>query len=58
MTRVFIEENGGAKALSQFTGTRFQRVIDTFRWVIGLVANPVLRPALKLPLLGNEEGGL
>jgi hypothetical protein len=58
MTRVFIEENGKAKALSQFTGTRFQRVIDAFRWVIGLVANPVLRPALKLPFLGNEEGGL
>jgi len=58
MTRVFIEENGEAKALSQFMGTRFQRVIDKFRWVVGLVANPMLRPALKLPFLGNEEGGL
>lgn len=28
MTRVFIEANGEAKALSQFTGTRFHRVID------------------------------
>lgn len=58
MTRVFIEEKGEIKALSQFTGTRFQRVIDKFRWVIGLVANPVLRPALKASFLGNEEGGL
>ncbi len=58
MTRVFIEENGEAKALSQFTGTRFQRVIDKFRWVIGLVANPFVRPALRLPFVGYEEGGL
>jgi len=58
MTRVFIEENGGAKALSQFTGTRFHRIIDKFRWVIGLVANPVVRPALRLPFAGYEEGGL
>lgn len=58
MTRVFLEENGEAKALSQFTGTRFHRVVDKYRWVIGLVANPVVRPALKLPFLGNEEGGL
>lgn len=58
MTRVFIVQNGEAKALSQFTGTRFQRVIDKFRWVIGLVANPLVRPALRLPFLGYEEGGL
>jgi hypothetical protein len=58
MTRVFVEEGGGAKPLSQYTGTRFHRVIDKFRWVMGLVANPVLRPALKLPFRGNEEGGL
>jgi hypothetical protein len=58
MTRVFIEQEGEAKALSQFTGTRFQRVIDKFRWVIGLVANPLVRPALRLPFLGYEEGGL
>jgi hypothetical protein len=58
MTRVFLEENGEAKPLSQFTGTRFQRVVDKFRWVISLVANPVVRPALRLPFLGYEEGGL
>lgn len=58
MTRVFIEEDGKAKALAQFTGTRFERVVDKFRWVIGLVANPVVRPALRLPFLGYEEGGL
>jgi hypothetical protein len=58
MSRVFIEEEGAAKALSHYTGTRFHRVIDKFRWVMGLVANPVLRPALKLPFRGNEEGGL
>jgi hypothetical protein len=58
MTRVFIEQNGAAQPLSQFTGTRFQRVIDKFRWVIGLVANPLVRPALRLPFFGYEEGGL
>lgn len=58
MTRVFIEQDGEAKALSQFTGTRFERVIEKFRWVIGLVANPIVRPALRLPFLGYEEGGL
>jgi hypothetical protein len=58
MTRVFLEEDGEPKPLSQFTGTRFHRVIDKFRWVIGLVANPIVRPALRLPFLGYEEGGL
>jgi len=58
MTRVFLVEGGEAKALSQFTGTRFERLVDKFRWVIGLAANPVLRPALRLPFLGYEEGGL
>ena len=58
MTRVFLEENGEAKALSQFTGTRFHRIIDKFRWVISLAANRALRPALRLPFMGHEEGGL
>ena len=58
MTRVFIEQGGETKALSQFTGTRFERVIEKFRWVIGLVVNPLVRPALRLPFLGYEEGGL
>jgi hypothetical protein len=58
MARVFIEQNGEVKGLSQFTGTRFHRFVDKFRWVISLVAHPVLRPALRLPFLGHEEGGL
>ena len=58
MTRVFIEENGGTLPLAHFTGTRFHRIIDKFRWVLALAASPVLRPALRLPFLGSEEGGL
>ena len=58
MSRVFLIENGQAKALSQFTGTRFHRLIDKFRWWMALLASPALRPALRLPFLGNEEGGL
>ncbi len=58
MTRVFCIENGEAKALSQYTGTRFHRLVDKFRWWMALAASPALRPALRLPFLGNEEGGL
>ena len=58
MTRVFIEENGMAIPLSQFAGTRFHRVVDKFRWLLALAARPALRPALRLPFLGSEEGGL
>jgi hypothetical protein len=58
MTRVFIEENGVPTPLSQFTGTRFHRIIDKFRWILSLSSNRVVRPALRLPFLGNEEGGL
>ncbi len=58
MTRVFCIENGEAKALSQYTGTRFHRLIDKFRWWMALAASPAIRPALRLPFLGNEEGGL
>ena len=58
MSRVFFEENGVAKPLSQFTGTRFHRIVDKYRWVLALAASPKLRPALRLAFLGNEEGGL
>jgi hypothetical protein len=58
MTRVFCIENGEGKPLSQYTGTRFHRLIDKFRWWMALAASPALRPALRLPFLGNEEGGL
>lgn len=58
MTRVFVEQNGEVKALSQFMGTRFHLVVDKFRWAISLVANPVIRPALRLPFIRNEGGGL
>jgi hypothetical protein len=57
-SHMFIEENGSATPLAQFTGTRFHRVVDKFRWVMALVASPTLCPALRLPFLGNEEGGL
>ena len=58
VTRVFIEDNGVIKPLSQFAGTRFLRMVEKFRWIMSLAANPLLRPALKLPFLGNEEGGI
>ena len=58
MTRVFIEQDGEPRALTQFSHTRFKRVVEKFRWVMGLVANPLIRPALRLPFVGYEEGGL
>ena len=59
MTRVFIEDrHGEMQPLSQFNGTRFERVVDQFRWVMALLASPQLRPALRMAFLGNEEGGI
>jgi len=59
MTRVFIpDERGAPRPLSDFTGTRMQRLIDRFRWVMGLLASPQLRPALRMTFLGHEEGGI
>ena len=58
MSRVFIEVNGEAKPLSQFTGTRFHRIVDKYRWLLALAASPTLRPALRLAFLGNQQGGL
>lgn len=59
MTRFFLEDQDGTpKPLSQFTGTRFQRIIDTFRWVMALLSSPQIRPALRFTFLGGEGGGL
>jgi len=59
MTRIFCEdENGVPRPLSEFTGTRFQRVVDKFRWIMALLASPQMRPALRLALLGSEEASL
>src|SRR5580700_4208395 len=59
MTRVFIPgADGSPRPLSDFMGTRFQRVIDKFRWIMALLANPRMRPAVRLAFPGNEEGGL
>jgi hypothetical protein len=58
MTRVFIEQDGESRPLTQFSHTRFKRVVEKFRWVMGLVTNPLIRPALRLPFHGYEEGGL
>jgi len=59
MTRIFLEdEDGSPKPLSEFTGTRFHRIIDKFRWVMAFLASPQMRPAMRLTFLGGEEGGL
>ena len=59
MTRVFLQcKDGSSRPLSEFTGTRFQRVIDKFRWVMAFLASPQARPAVRLAFLGNDEGGL
>jgi len=38
MSRIFCIENGEARPLSKYTGTRSQRVIDQCRWWIALLA--------------------
>jgi hypothetical protein len=59
MARVFIPRaDGSPQPLSDFMGTRFQRVVDVFRWIMALLVSPQVRPAVRLALLGNEEGGL
>ena len=59
MTRVFCEDpNGVARPVSEFTGTRFQAVVDRFRWIMALLASPQMRPAMRLALLGSEEASL
>jgi len=59
MSRVFIEDRDGSpRPLSDFTGTRFQRFVDKFRWIMALLASPKVRPALRIAFLGNHEGGL
>jgi len=59
MTRVFIDRaDGSPRPLSDFMGTRFQRVVDKFRWIMAFLVSPQVRPAVRLAFLGNEEGGL
>jgi hypothetical protein len=59
MTRVFIPgADGSPRPLSDFMGTRFQRVVDAFRWIMAFLLSPKMRPAVCLAFLGNEEGGL
>jgi hypothetical protein len=59
MTRVFIPgADGSPHPLSDFTGTRFQRVVDIFRRIMAFLVSPKVRPAVRLALFGNEEGGL
>jgi hypothetical protein len=59
MTRVFHEaEDGRAKPLSSFLGARFEHFVEPFRRIMGLLASPQFRPALRLALRGNEETGL
>jgi hypothetical protein len=59
MARVFVEaQDGSSRPLSDFMGTRFQRVIDRFRWIMARLVSPRVRPAVRLAFLGNEEGGL
>jgi hypothetical protein len=59
MTRVFIPgADGSPRPLSDFMGTRFQRVIDKFRWVMGFLVSPQIRSAMRLGFLDNQDGAL
>jgi len=58
MTRVFApDEHGESRPLSDFTGTRFQRVVEPLRWIMSLLVSPQMRPAMRMTFLGNQEGG-
>jgi hypothetical protein len=59
MSRVFIEvEDGSTRPVSDFTGTRFQLLVDKFRWIMAFLVSPQVRPAVRLAFLGQEDGGL
>lgn len=59
MKRVFVEDkNGEPHPVSEYNSTRFERVVDTFRWIMALLASPRMRPALRIALLGGEEASL
>jgi hypothetical protein len=59
MSRVFIEgDDGSTRPVSDFTGTRFQSLVDKFRWVMAFLVSPQVRPAVRLAFLGQEDGGL
>jgi|SRR5579871_3331729 len=59
MSRIFIEgDDGSTRPVSDFTGTRFQSLVDKFRWVMAFLASPQVRPAVRLAFLGQEDGGL
>lgn len=59
MTRVFHEaEDGKARPLSSFLGPKFERFVEPFRRIMGMLASPQFRPALRLALGGSEEAGL
>jgi hypothetical protein len=58
MTRVFApDEHGESRPLSDFTGIRFQRVVDPLRWIMSLLVSSQVRPAMRMTFLGNQEGG-
>jgi hypothetical protein len=59
MTRVFIPgADGSPRPLSDFMGTRFQRVIDKFRWVMGFLVSSQVRSAMRFTFLNNQDGAL
>ena len=59
MTRFFMQHpDGTITPLTIFAGTKLERIIDRFRWVSGILTSPRLRPAVRLTVLGSEEGGL
>jgi hypothetical protein len=59
MTRFFMEHpDGTITPLTIFAGTKLERIIDRFRWASGILTSPRLRPAVRLTVLGGEEGGL
>jgi len=59
MTRFFMQHpDGTITPLTIFAGTKLERIIDRFRWASGILTSPRLRPAVRLTVLGSEEGGL
>lgn len=58
MSRIFIEDQDGPRPLSDFMGTRFERLVDGFRRVMEILSTTRARSAVRLAFLSGEEGGL
>jgi hypothetical protein len=59
MTRVFVEQQDGPpRPLAALAGPYFEGLINKLRWVMGLLVNRQIRPAVRFAFIGSQDTGL